>query len=353
MAEPKVSIIVPVYNAERHLSQCLASLQAQSLSDIEVILVNDGSTDGSAELLRKAAEKDSRLHVIHQENRGTAAARYAGMRAARGEYVGFVDADDYVDLEMYARMHEEACAAQADLAACGYWEHVGGRSVIHSLTPQRILIDGPDAPMEAYVRCAAAFPSLWNKLYSRRLTGSVKEPLPIKIGEDMAVCMALAPHVQRAVVLPEAFYHYVIYDSSAIHRPRRLDGELNPLDQFLKDVAAEPAYDMPGNAWKHILAAQSFVSTFYANYSYKQGISFFYGQLKKLRGWPEFGGFCRAVVSDRCLEPIRSAGGLSAKLSVGMRAAFLPCLLSMDRLAALLLVLLRRMLEGVQAFQRK
>ena len=345
MTSPKVSIVVPVYNAERHLSRCLASLQAQSLSEIEVILVNDGSTDGSAELLQRMANEDSRFRVIHQENEGTAAARYAGMQLACGDYIGFVDADDYVEPEMYARMYEEACAAQADLVACGYWEHIGGKSVIHSLTPQRIVIEGPDAPMEVYMRCVAACPSLCNKLYSRKLAGLVKVPLPLKIGVDMVVCMALAPYVQRAAVLPEAFYHYVIYDGSAIHSPRRLDGELNPLDQFLKDIAAEPVYDVPGNAWKYILAAQSFVCTFYANYSHGQGRRFFYSQLKKLREWPQFDGFCRAVVSDECLEPIRSVGGLSGKLSMGMRMAFLPCLLRMDRLAALLLVLLRRMLE--------
>lgn len=120
-------------------------------------------------------------------------------------------------------------------------------------------------------------PFLWNKLYSRRLAGLIKEPLPMKIGEDMAVCMALAPYVQRAVLLPEAFYHYVIYDVSSIHRRRRLDGEINPLDQFLRHIATDPAYDVPGDSWKYILAAQSFISTFYANYSYGQdGFTGFY-----------------------------------------------------------------------------
>ena len=352
MDKPVVSVIVPVYNVEPYLRKCLDSLRSQSLSDIEVILVNDGSTDGSAELLRRAAEEDSRFHVIHQENRGTAAARYAGIQAARGEYVGFVDADDYVEPEMYARMYGEACIAQADLVVCGYWEHTGGGTVLRSVTPRRILIDGPNAPMEAYLRGAASFPSLCNKLYSRRLTGRLAaEPLPLKIGEDLAVCVALAPYVQRAVVLPEAFYHYIIHNSSAMHRRRRMDGEPNPLDLFVKDIAEGPAYDVPGNAWKNILAAQTFVSTVYSSYSHGQGARFFYSQIKKLRGWPQFDGFCRAVVSDRCLEPLRSAGGLSAKLSTGMRIAFLPCLAHMDRLAALLMALLRRMLEGFQTLR--
>lgn len=353
MTGPKVSVIVPVYNAADYLPRCLDSLRAQSLSEIEIILVNDGSTDGSGELLCRETESDPRFCIIHQENQGAAAARYAGMQKACGEYVGFVDADDYVEPEMYARMYGEARTAQADLVMCGYWEHMGGERTIHHVRAQRLVIDGPNAPMEAYVRCVAASPSLCNKLYSRRLIGCAQRPLPIKIGEDLALCVALAPYVRRAVSLPEAFYHYVIYDNSAIHQRRRLDGEINPLDQFLTNIAGEPAYDVPGNRWKYMLAAQSLVNTFYTNYSYGQGIGFFYSQLRKLREWPLFSSFCGSVVSDRCLKPLREAGGVSARLSVGMRAALLTCLLGLDRLSAALLTVLRRLLEAAQAIRSK
>lgn len=347
MTAPKVSVVVPVYNAEKFLPACLASLRAQSLSDIEVLLVNDGSTDGSGEILRAAAEADPRFHLIEQENLGEAEARRTGLRRARGEYVGFVDADDYADPAMFQRMYGAASAAQADLVMCGFWEIAGGKRTPRRAADSPLVIEG--SPLEAYLRCVASFPSLWNKLYSRRLTDRAGDPLPLKIGADMALCMDMAPYVDRAVVLPDPLYHYIVYGDSALHRPRRLDGEPNPLDHFLENIAEDPRYDTPGSAWKHLLAAQNFISMFYTNYSYGQGPRFFYGQIKKLRGWPLFGAFCREAVSGRCLDPISQAGGLSALLSAALRVVFLLCRLRLDGLAALLLTALRRLLERILA----
>lgn len=349
MADPKVSIVVPVYNAERHLPRCLASLQAQSLSDIEVILVNDGSTDSSAELLRRMIEEDPRFCVIHQENAGAAAARYAGTQAAHGEYVGFVDADDYVEPEMYTRMYEEACTAQADLVMCAYFEVFGEKRRRCKMKIQSAVIEGPTAPIAAYIQCVASVPSLWNKLYRRGLFDRVPKPLPLKIGEDMALCIALAPYVKKAVILPEAFYCYVIHTDSVMHRHRRMKDEWNSLDQFLCRIAPDMAYDTADNTWKYLLAAQAFVSVIYTNCAYAQGIGFFRAQLEKLRNWELFDGFCWAVISGRCLKPIQMVGGLSAPFSAVIRAAFLLCRLHLYGLAALFLFLVRQLLEVVLA----
>lgn len=349
MAEPKVSIVVPVYNAERHLLRCLASLQTQSLSDIEVVLVNDGSTDSSMELLLRMAKEDSRFRVIHQENKGTAVARYVGTQAAHGKYVGFVDADDYVEPEMYERMYEEACTAQADLVMCAYFEVFGEKRHRCKMKVQPAVIEGPTAPVDAYIQCVASIPSLWNKLYRRGLFDRVQKPLPLKIGEDMTLCTALAPYVKKAVILPEAFYCYVIHTDSAMRRRRRMEDELNALDQFLRRVAPDAAYDTADNLWKYLLAAQAFVSVIYTNCAHAQGIGFFRTQLEKLRSWELFDGFCRAVISGSCLKPIQRVGGLSASFSAAIRAAFLLCRLRLYWLAALFLFVVRQMLEAVLA----
>lgn len=343
---PKVSIVVPVYNAERTLPACLASLRAQSLPDIEVLLVNDGSTDGSGELLRAAAGEDPRFQVIDQENRGEAAARYAGIRRARGEYVGFADADDFVDPAMYRRLYDAASEAQADLAMCGFWEIKGEARTLRRAVSAPAVIEGT---RDAYLRCVAAFPALWNKLYSRRLTDRAREPLPLKIGADMAFCMDMAPYVERAAILPDPLYHYIVYGDSALHRPRRMDGALNPLDSFLERIAETPRFDTPSGVSRHLLAAQSFISVFYTNYAYGQGVGFFRDQIKELRRWPQFSDFCREAAAGRCLEPLQRVGGLSAPLSAAMRVVFLLCRLRLDGLAALLLAALRRILEPVQA----
>ena len=113
---PKVSVIVPVYNAEAYLSQCVDSVLAQTVRDIEVILVDDGSTDASPAICDAYAEKDARVKVIHKPNGRASSARNAGIRAAAGEYVAFVDSDDWIAPEMYERM----LAAGADVCLCDY-----------------------------------------------------------------------------------------------------------------------------------------------------------------------------------------------------------------------------------------
>ena len=100
----KLSVIVPVYNEEKTIGRCLDSLLLQELQDMEILVVNDGSTDESGKVVRAYMEKDPRVRMIEQENRGLGAARNSGIRAAKGNYIGFVDSDDFVDLAMYRVM---------------------------------------------------------------------------------------------------------------------------------------------------------------------------------------------------------------------------------------------------------
>lgn len=113
---PKVSVIVPVYNAEKYLPECVDSILAQTLRDIEVILVDDGSTDGSPALCDHYAKKDSRVHVIHKPNGRAASARNAGLKIAQGEYIAFVDSDDWIEPDMYEKM----LVANAEVCLCDY-----------------------------------------------------------------------------------------------------------------------------------------------------------------------------------------------------------------------------------------
>lgn len=130
-----VSIIVPCYNVAPYVEACLDSLVNQSLRNIEIICVNDGSTDVTPALLDAWAEKEDRIRVIHRENGGQALARNLGMDMAGGEYVGFVDPDDYVEPSMFARLVEEARRHGADVTACGYTSFSDGDgSVLEELS---------------------------------------------------------------------------------------------------------------------------------------------------------------------------------------------------------------------------
>ena len=119
MSQPKVSVIVPVYNVENYLERCINSLRNQSLADIEIILVDDSSTDSSLEICNKAAAEDSRIKVIHKVNEGAGKARNAGLEVATGEYIGFVDSDDFVKEDMYETLCEKADKYCSDLVMSG------------------------------------------------------------------------------------------------------------------------------------------------------------------------------------------------------------------------------------------
>ena len=120
MPSPLISVIVPIYNMEPLLPRCLDSLAAQTLRDLEIICVDDGSTDGSGGIVRKYASGDSRFRLITQENSGRAEARNAGIRAAAAPYLGFADPDDYVEPDMYERLYRLAEETGADMVQCSY-----------------------------------------------------------------------------------------------------------------------------------------------------------------------------------------------------------------------------------------
>lgn len=120
---PKISVIVPVYKCEAFLEEMLGSLIKQTLREIEIILVDDGSPDKSGEICDKVAKKDNRIIVIHQKNQGAGIARNAGLEKATGEYIGFCDSDDWVDLEMYEKMYEQARTNNADIVRCNTLSH--------------------------------------------------------------------------------------------------------------------------------------------------------------------------------------------------------------------------------------
>lgn len=116
----KLSIIIPVFNVEKYVQTCLDSVIEQSFRDFEVIVVDDGSTDGSPAICDAAAKQDGRICVIHQQNGGLSAARNAGLDIARGEWIGFLDSDDFIMPDMYEKLMDAAEKARADIAVCNY-----------------------------------------------------------------------------------------------------------------------------------------------------------------------------------------------------------------------------------------
>ena len=215
MTTPKVTVIIPVYNTERLLDRCLESVVRQSLSDIEIICVDDGSTDGSPALLDSWAERDARIRVIHQTNGRQGKARNAALRIARGEYVGMIDSDDYIPEEYFERLYSAATEADADVAICGIVKQkpVGERVVI-AFDRVEVVRDA-DAKLRV-CHCPPEFHPV-NKLYRRamleRLGLRFKEGVPY---EDVMFVTRAIVECDRVVTVPNVHYYYVLNPSSTV-----------------------------------------------------------------------------------------------------------------------------------------
>lgn len=215
MKTPFVSILVPVYNVGDCLERCLESLVRQTLSNIEIICVDDGSTDNSAKILKKYRKRDRRISIIHKENGGLPSARNAGINAARGEYVGFVDSDDYVEERMFQRLYETARSHDSEVVICGaeiFPEKPHASDWLYKcLSPEyrhyekfepSILFDN-----------SYTTPFLWRTLIKRDLLEEYNLRLDedILLGEDKLFQSKVYPKAKNITVIPDKLYHYGWY----------------------------------------------------------------------------------------------------------------------------------------------
>lgn len=222
--EIKVSIIIPVYNTEKYLRQCLESVANQTLKETEIICVDDGSTDSCRELLKEYAEKDSRFRVIFKDNGGQTSARKAGLEIARGKYIGYLDSDDWIEPDMYACLYIWAEQYQCDIVATGLFRQFQDTAVevTNTISPglyKEETIRKQILPFMLYNGIYYQMgirPNLVNKLFKRTLILSEQCDVPetIRIGEDVAVTYACIMRAKRIFLSNRIFYHYRQHGSS-------------------------------------------------------------------------------------------------------------------------------------------
>lgn len=214
-----VSIIVPVYNVEKYINRCIESLINQTFSDIEIILVDDGSTDTSGEKCDYYAERDSRIKVIHQSNRGLSGARNQGIDSALGEWLLFVDSDDYVESEYVECLYREAIISNVDIAICNYvFRMEDGKEFArssYSYVPKRNAFDNIDALLlfedKQY---GTFFDIVWNKIFKKTLFSGIRFPEGISLVEDISVMPDLYYKAKRVSIVAEKLYNYVYREGS-------------------------------------------------------------------------------------------------------------------------------------------
>lgn len=221
----KVSIIIPVYNAEKHLKKCVQSVLGQTEKDIEVILIDDGSKDESLYICQLYEKQDKRVRVIHQENAGVSAARNKGITFAKGEYIGFVDSDDWIDIEMYESMLREAYRTDADVVMCDartvYEDGKIQADTITQLSGNQILKKSDFTPALLLEMAGSACRCIYkNNRYNDKLQkqNTLLFPLGVKFSEDRIFNLYAFGQANKVAYMKEAFYNRYMNKKSAVHR---------------------------------------------------------------------------------------------------------------------------------------
>lgn len=241
MAQDLISVVVPVYNTAPWLPRCLDSLLAQTYENLEILVVNDGSRDDTGAVLDSYAARYSRIRAIHKENGGVTSARLRGVAEAKGQWIGFVDGDDEIEPDMYARLLQNAKACGADISHCGHKTlFPDGRIVcVHSsgavryqdrMTGLQDLLDG--GRMES---------SLWSKLYRRELFAGLADKMDFSIrnNEDLLMNYHLFSLADKAVFEEFCPYRYILRDGSASYRVLNEHSLFDPIRvrQYILDAA--------------------------------------------------------------------------------------------------------------------
>lgn len=227
---PVLSIIIPVYNAEKYISSCIDSIRNQTFSDFELILVDDGSTDSCGMICDDYRKLDSRIKVIHQSNSGVSSARNRGIEEARGQFVAMVDSDDTLDKDMYSILINTAISNDVDLVICGIEEVCGDKVIVRSYNlPDNQVLNENDIinrVLASDFTSENIINSICNKLYKRELIESQYLQFPSRVrGEDWLFNINYLKVAKSAIYIDKPLYHYQRHDDSAMSKflPNQFD----------------------------------------------------------------------------------------------------------------------------------
>ena len=247
MEKPLISVIVPAYNIEQYIEKTLASIAGQTYQNLEIIVVNDGSKDQTGRVLDGWANQDTRIRVIHKENGGVTSARLRGIAEATGEWIGFVDGDDYIEPQMYERLLGNARKYNAEISHCGYqmvfpkghvdfYYNTGRLAQQDKQEGLKVLLDG------SYIE-----PGLWNKLFHKSLFHSLLHDgimdLTIRNTEDLLMNYYLFREAKKSVYEDTCPYHYLLRPSSAATSgisEHKLKDPMKVIRILLEETKCEP-----------------------------------------------------------------------------------------------------------------
>lgn len=219
----KISVVVPAYNCQDTIERCIKSIQNQTYNNLEIIVVNDGSTDKTETLLCKMQDEDDRIKVISIPNGGVSHARNTGIDNATGDYITFVDSDDYIDEEMYETLHNLLKKYDVKLVHCSY-KNVNGKSIISVGNTGKITLQDHDEAMKCLLSGRLFSGGNWNKLYDKLLFSNIRFNEDIWINEDVLANFELFDLVDKSVFIDKSYYSYVVNCESATHSMKTNEG---------------------------------------------------------------------------------------------------------------------------------
>lgn len=230
-----ISVIVPVYNAEKYLDKCIQSILGQTYSNIELLLIDDGSTDSSGSICDNYAEQDSRVRVFHKANGGVSSARNMGLNNVKGEWIAFVDSDDWIDRDMYEEMHNAAILNQADIVCCDVWiEYKNGRVIQtynNKYENHKLMYDCLVPVIEVYF-------VMWNKLVSRKLyeNNNIRATIGANMWEDVELMTKIRYFSKSLYVLNIPYYHYNKASDSSITISSKIMSSVNDQVERVRQI---------------------------------------------------------------------------------------------------------------------
>lgn len=258
-----ISVIVPVYNLENYISSCLDSLLNQDYKNLEIIAVDDGSTDLSGEIIDKYAEKDARIKVLHKENGGVSSARIAGIKASSGDYIGFADGDDFVEHDMFSRLIENALENSADISHCGYKMVFPNGKIDYYYNTGFKKTYGKDEALAELLKGGRFEPGLCNKIFKKEVVekavafGEIEKCRGIKINEDLLMNYYFFKYSQISVYDDFCSYRYILRSGSAAtsdFNPKKVDDMIFVRKTVMDDISADSSlYSVASEQYLRIL----------------------------------------------------------------------------------------------------
>ena len=233
-----ISIIVPIYNVEKYIRRCIDSILNQTYNNLEIILVDDGSTDNCSQICDEYAQKDSRIRVIHKENGGVSLARNVGIELSNGMWISFVDADDWLEENFVETLYEKAKERKADVVLCGYnrivgknIEYINFKKDESEFNSEEYLINSLN-PQTGFGFCHM-------KLFNKKTINNVRFNQKLQVGEDALFNEEISLNITKAIYIGKQLYNYRVNEKSVV---RKFDA--NYVDKYLKAIQVNKMFVM-------------------------------------------------------------------------------------------------------------